>query len=102
MTSIRNSIRKNQKKPRLSSVEWYNLKKGDRIKVFGGHGPYMLINGIKHNIGVPSGVYLVHKIANDGIHVYCTNRMNHFFVYMGPKKESLLGFSESHKIKKVS
>jgi len=94
-------MRKNQKKPRLSSVEWYNLKKGDRIKVFNGYGPYMLINGVKHSISVPGGVYLVDKIAEDGIHVYSLSRMNHFFVYMGPKKESLLGFSEPHKIKKA-
>jgi len=101
MVSIKNKIRKYQKKIDLTSIEWYNLKKGDSIKVFNGHGPYMLINGIKHYTGVPGGIYIVHKITEEGIHVHCKDGLSHSFIYMGAKKDSILGYSQPHKIKKI-
>ena len=78
---------------------WAELKKGDKIKVVGGHGPYMIVDNKKHNIGVPSGQYSVQRVSGDGVHAY--QGISHFFIYMGKEKKTMIGFSAPHKLKKV-
>lgn len=88
-----------KRKRKFQTVDWSTLKPGDQIKVIKGHGPYMVINGEKHRIGAPGGQYVVHKVTRDGIMAY--QGINHYYIYMGNEKKSLLGFQAPHKIKKV-
>jgi hypothetical protein len=91
---------KRKRKPRqFKTVDWTELEKGDVIKLIGGHGPYMMIDGQRHNIGVPPGQYKVRKLDDNGIHAL--RGINHFFIYMGEEKESAIGVSAPHKFKKV-
>ena len=87
-----------KRKRRFKTVDWINLQSGDTIKIIRGYGPYMLVGDKKYNIGVPGGRYQVKKLSEDGIHAY--QGISHFFIYMGPKKPSAVGFSAPHKFKK--
>jgi hypothetical protein len=90
---------KKRKTNRFQTVDWKTLEPGDNIKIIGSGGPYMEIDNKKYRTGVPSGVYCVQSIDEQGIHAY--QGINHFFIYMGQTKKSSIGFHEAHKFKKI-
>jgi hypothetical protein len=90
---------KKKRQRRFQTVNWKDLEKGDVIKVFNGHGPHTMIDGQRHSIGAPGGLYRVSWLSPDGIHAY--EGISHVFIYMGIEKKSLVGTSAPHKIKKV-
>jgi len=82
------------------TIDWNELKPGDLVKVVSGHGPYMMVDGKKHSVGVPGGKYKVRKLDKNGIHAY--DGIFHVYIYMGKRKKSIVGgISCPHKIKKV-
>ena len=87
-----------KKRRQFKTVDWQELERGDLIKIIGGHGPYMIINGQKHNIGVKSGKYEVLRLDENGIHAM--QGISHCYIYMGKKKKSNVGMSAPHKFKK--
>lgn len=75
------------------------LKRGDKIGVIGGSGPYYRDkDGIRHHL-TNRGKYTVHSVDDNGIHAYDGTGYN--YIYMGKRcRSSALDtiFKRPHKI----
>lgn len=83
--------------------DWRTLKKGDRIKIKSGSGPYWPSSEEgKENIPMGyHGKFTVRYVDKDGIHAVGNKKEanGHSFIYMGEPKLSKSGlFKEPHKI----
>ena len=96
-------MKKKQKNKRQVITDYKTLKKGDRIRVVGGSGPYHLDpNNEKHSL-TDRGVYIVKDIEDYGIHVYGVTVDNraYSYLYMGKETKSAVCdnvYRSPHKI----
>jgi len=89
---------KSKNQPSLTKTDWRELKKGDKIKVISGAGPHVIIDEVKHYIGVKPGIYNVYKLDDSGIHLYDSG--GHSYLQMIEPKKSL-GIYEKYKIRQI-
>lgn len=91
---------KDIRKKRLIKVNWKDLKRGDRIRVYKTGASYF-----ENDRGAMcdlhrNGEYVVKSLTKDGIK--CFDDKGFTFVYMGRPKQNRAGFfSEPHQIRKV-
>ena len=78
-------MKKKQKNKRQVITDYKTLKKGDRIRVVGGSGPYHLDQNNEKHYLTDRGVYIVKDIEDNGIHVYggTVNNRAYSNLYMG-------------------
>ena len=81
---------KGRKKKRRLVTDYKTLKKGDRIRVVGGSGPYHLDENNEKHYLTDRGVYIVKEIEDNGIHVYggSVNNRAYSYLYMGKETRS--------------
>ena len=84
-------MKNGRKKKQQIITDHMILKKGDRIRVVGGSGPYYLSNDTKKYM-TKRGEYIVSEVSHDGIDVHGGSLYNagHSFLYMGKVKQSSL------------
>jgi hypothetical protein len=93
------------KPKRGEALDWHELKRGDRIKVIQGTGPYHLKDdGEKINMGY-SGEFNVAYLDGKGIHAYGNKDegpASHCYIYMGKDERAQSGlYRTSHKIERL-
>ena len=81
---------KGRKKKRRLVTDYKTLKKGDRIRVVGGSGPYHLDENNEKHYLTDRGVYIVKDIEDNGVHVYggTVNNRAYSYLYMGKETRS--------------
>lgn len=74
------------KKPK--QIDWRELKKGNRIQIVNGSGPYMIKrhkDGREEKVCIGSnGKFTVQAVASNGLH--CHGKSGYEFVYMGAEE----------------
>ena len=94
---------KGRKKKRRLVTDYKTLKKGDRIRVVGGSGPYHLDENNEKHYLTDRGVYIVKDIEDNGVHVYggTVNNRAYSYLYMGKETRSAVCeniYRSPHKI----
>lgn len=89
-----------------TNFKWYELNKGDQIKVLQGSGPYYINDRGERVYISDSGPYIVESIDEFGIKAFGVGKNNHGFsyIYMGPDCKSPIVPSvtrSAHKIIKI-
>ena len=96
-------MKKKQKNKRQVITDYKTLKKGARIRVVGGSGPYHLDQNNEKHYLTDRGVYIVKDIEDNGIHVYggTVNNRAYSYLYMGKETKSAVCdnvYRSPHKI----
>lgn len=91
-------------KPKTEEISWQELKRGDKVKIITGYGPWHESkdkNGQVKRVytGCKPGEYLVESLEKDGLFVFDGCYKN--YVYMGETKEGIVGIKEAHKVKLI-
>lgn len=86
---------------------WYELVKGDQIKVYQGYGSYYVNSNGERVYLTDSGPYLVESVDEFGIKAFGIGKTNYGFtyIYMGPEcKSPIINsiFRCPHKITKIN
>jgi hypothetical protein len=94
-----------KRKRRFETVDWRDLKPGDRIRIIGGSGPYYQADDGSKKTMTERGTYRVVSLDKLGINAIGMGKIaGHHHLYMGPHIKSPLFpglYRRKHKFKRL-